>query len=360
MRLLGKDEVASITLGAAVLATGGGGDPYLGSIMAIDAIEEYGPVKLVSVDEIGDDDLFVTVAMVGAPTVIMEKLPSGEEAVIACRAIEKNLGRKITGIYPIEAGGVNSLLPIAAAARLGLPIADMDGMGRAFPELQMTTFHLHGINFSPAAVVDVHSNCNLVLAKDAVWSERFARVVCAQMGGAAVVAACPLTGAQARSASIRDILTLEQRLGEAVTASRGDGQKVISGIREILGARMLFHGKVLEVDRRTEGAFNRGLARAEGLSSYKGKSFEVQFQNEYLVARVDGEVCCVTPDLITLLDDETGMPVLTERLRYGARIRAIGIPAHRHWRSPKGLEVAGPRYFRYEVDFTPVEELVTE
>ena len=42
---------------------------------------------------------------------------------------------------PIEAGGVNSLLPLALAARLGLPVIDADGMGRAFPELQMVTFH---------------------------------------------------------------------------------------------------------------------------------------------------------------------------------------------------------------------------
>ena len=40
---------------------------------------------------------------------------------------------------PMEAGGVNSMLPIAAAARLNLPMVDCDGMGRAFPELQMVT-----------------------------------------------------------------------------------------------------------------------------------------------------------------------------------------------------------------------------
>ena len=36
---------------------------------------------------------------------------------------------------PLEMGGINSLVPIMAAARLGLPLADADGMGRAFPEL---------------------------------------------------------------------------------------------------------------------------------------------------------------------------------------------------------------------------------
>ena len=47
---------------------------------------------------------------------------------------------------PMEAGGVNSMLPIAAAARLGLPMVDCDGMGRAFPELQMVTFTIGGVS----------------------------------------------------------------------------------------------------------------------------------------------------------------------------------------------------------------------
>lgn len=50
---------------------------------------------------------------------------------------------------PIEAGGVNSMLPIAAAARLGLPLVDCDGMGRAFPELQMVTFTIGGLKRRP-------------------------------------------------------------------------------------------------------------------------------------------------------------------------------------------------------------------
>ncbi len=54
--------------------------------------------------------------------------------------VSKFFGREIYAFMPIEAGGVNSMLPIAAAARLNMPMVDVDGMGRAFPELQMVTF----------------------------------------------------------------------------------------------------------------------------------------------------------------------------------------------------------------------------
>lgn len=80
MRLIGKEEIENISIGAALLGTGGGGDPYIGKLMAIQAVEKYGPIKLLSLDDIDDDDLIVPSAMMGAPTVMVEKIPSGKEA----------------------------------------------------------------------------------------------------------------------------------------------------------------------------------------------------------------------------------------------------------------------------------------
>ena len=38
------------------------------------------------------------------------------------------------------------MIPIVVAAKLGIPLVDCDGMGRAFPELPMVTFHLNGMS----------------------------------------------------------------------------------------------------------------------------------------------------------------------------------------------------------------------
>jgi uncharacterized protein len=66
----------------------------------------------------------------------------------------------------------------------------------------------------------------------------------------------------------------------------------------------------------------------------------------------------VTPDLIAVLDAETGLPITTEGIRYGARCVVIGIPCNPKWRTAKGIETVGPKYFGYDVDYVPVEELV--
>jgi len=55
------------------------------------------------------------------------------------------------------------------------------------------------------------------------------------------------------------------------------------------------------------------------------------------------------------LDSESGRPITTERLRYGLRVLVIGIPCNEKWRTPKGLETVGPRYFGYNIDYVPIE-----
>jgi hypothetical protein len=125
-----------VARGAAILGTGGGGDPYIGRLLAHSAVHEHGLVPLVALDEL-DDAVVLPVAMMGAPTVMVEKLPSAEQVGLAARTLVTYLGRELTHIACAEAGGVNSLIPVVAAAQLGLPLLDADGMGRAFPEIQM-------------------------------------------------------------------------------------------------------------------------------------------------------------------------------------------------------------------------------
>lgn len=55
---------------------------------------------------------------------------------------------------PIEVGGMNTLIPLAIANELGLPVIDADSMRRAFPQIEMTVFTLHGIPAAPLVVAD--------------------------------------------------------------------------------------------------------------------------------------------------------------------------------------------------------------
>jgi hypothetical protein len=57
--------------------------------------------------------------------------------------------------------------------------------------------------------------------------------------------------------------------------------------------------------------------------------------------------------MITLLEAETGTPVTADAMRYGIRVVAFAYPCSDQWRSTKGLELVGPRFFGYDVDYRP-------
>src|SRR3954451_3841033 len=85
MRTIGSDDLADLARGAALLGTGGGGDPHVGRLLAEAALREHGPVTLVDVDEVPEDAVVLPVAMMGAPTVMVGKRPSADRWPPPCR-----------------------------------------------------------------------------------------------------------------------------------------------------------------------------------------------------------------------------------------------------------------------------------
>lgn len=353
MRKIGKNEIEKMAIGAAILGTGGGGDPFVGKLIALQAIEKYGPVTLIDANELDANDLVVPSAMMGAPTVMVEKIPSGEESLNAFKTLEEYIGKNITATIPIEAGGVNSMLPFALAAKLNIPVVDGDGMGRAFPELQMVTYFLDNINASPVALADEKDNSLILNAVDGLWTEKIARNVTMTMGGSVLNALYPMSGKQAKDSSVIGSLTFEENLGDIILNSKNP----IDDLLKYTNGYILFEGKVKDVIRSTDGKFVSGKAAFEGLNQYSDSECVLEFQNENLISYINGEPNCMTPDLITVLDLETGNPITTESLSFGMRVAILGMPCDPKWRTEKGIETVGPRYFGYDLEYQTIESL---
>ena len=352
-RRLDPDSLRALARGCAVLGAGGGGDPYLGLLQALQATEDFGPVALVDIDELPGESLIMPCGGIGAPTVSIEKIENGDEGGRLREHLEFVTGRRVTALMAAEIGGSNGLLPVAWAARMGLPLVDADGMGRAFPEVPQVTMHLAGISPSPAVMTDERGNLVVFQAISGHWMERLERAAAVEFGGAASSTEFSLTAAQARTATVRDSVSLAIRIGESVT--HAEGSPVAALIAEI-GAFRLLSGKVTDVERHTTSGFVRGSVVVEGLGDDAGRLLRLELQNENLVALERGRVLASVPDLISVLDSETADAIVTERIAYGQRVTVIAFPCHPVWRSARGIEVAGPRAFGYEFDYLPVEE----
>jgi uncharacterized protein len=292
--------------------------------------------------------------MIGAPTVHIEKIENGSEGGRLRDRLEQITGRKVAAMMSAEIGGSNGLQPISWAARIGLPVVDADGMGRAFPEVPQVSMHIAGISPSPCVMTDERGNMSVFSTISGQWMERLARAAAVEFGGAASSTEYTLTVAQAREATVRGSVSLAMRIGRAV--AEADGEPVAAVI-EATGAFRLVTGKIADVERRTTKGFVRGSIVVEGLGGDTGRLIRLELQNENLVALEQGRVTASVPDLITVLDTETADAIATERVRYGQRVTVIAFGCHPIWRTERGLAAAGPRAFGYDFDYVPVEEL---
>ncbi|WP_374622266.1 DUF917 domain-containing protein [Devosia sp.] len=358
VRDLNEADLHCLEIGAAILGTGGGGNPYLSKLRALEAMREGHKLRVISLDELADDARIVPLGGIGAPVVGVERIKQGREGFRALRALEQHMGFTADAIACEEIGGANSMEPLIVAAQAGIPVIDGDGMGRAFPEMQMTTYSIYGHKSTPSSMSDPHGN--VVIFQNAIselWHERMARATMISQGGSSTLALAPMSGAFARKFAIPDSYSRAIALGEAVISARHRREDPIATICEREGGRLMFAGKIVDVQRAIAGGFVRGEIDIEGHDGFAGQRGNIHLQNEYLIFRRDGVIEVIVPDLIVVLNADDGLALSTDMLRYGQRICVLALPAHELLRTPQALEVIGPKGFGFpELPFKAPEQ----
>ena len=351
---IAEADLLPISIGAGILGTGGGGNPYLGYLRVREALRAGYTVSVIEPEEIKDDDLIVVVGGMGSPVVSYEKIAQGEEETSAARTLEEYLGRRFDAIAPFEIGGGNSMAPMIVSARMRIPLVDGDGMGRAFPELQMITYLIYGGSPQPSALADERGN-RVVLSGvvDNTWLERIARATTIEMGGHAGLATAVMDGAFCKQSIIRHTLRLARSIGAGVVAARETKSDPSAAITQVAGGHRYLRGKVTDVHRRMAKGFARGHMVLEGVAEDGGRSIRIDFQNENLVIWEEGEPQVTVPDLISLVTTENGEPITTELIRYGFRADVLVLPCPELLKTERALEVVGPRAFGIDLDYEP-------
>jgi DUF917 family protein len=322
---LDAPQLSTLARGCALLGSGGGGDPAVALTSATCAVRTHGPVEVVAVQELPDEVLVMPCGQVGSAFVANERLWGGEEGRVLRDTVERLRGVGVGAVMPFEIGGANGLLAVLWAARVGLPLADADGMGRTFPALHQQAMHVAGVPASPVVVTDGRGNVVIVEADDDAVAGRLVSSAVAGMGGVGAAAVYTMTAGQAR--------------GAAVTGSLSRAYAVGQTPREAL--TVLIEGRVTDLERRSDGA---SATVRDG-----PRRLRLELRGEYLLAIEDGVVVAAVPDVICVLGAETGEPVAAQSLRRGWEVTVVTLPAPVVWRSGRGLALVGPSAFGYDV-----------
>ena len=151
-------------------------------------------------------------------------------------------------------------------------------------------------------------------------------------------------------------------------------------------AKILFRGKIVAVERRLFKAHSYGeIAIQQVPDSEKednnggrnafvdagitpiatGGVLKIPFKNENIYALHTAEdgaekYIASVPDLISVLDSQSGRALGVPEFRYGVMVTVLGITCSPRWtESPRGLEIGGPVAFGYpHIPYVPLGRYV--
>lgn len=353
-REIKPDELEALALGTGILGTGGGTHPYLELLNLKKLQREKRRIRVVAPDSLQDDALVAEIGFMGAPLISKERLPDPSMLSRALVSMERFAGVRFSAVMSSEIGGENGLAPMTVAALHDLPIIDADPRGRAFPEMQMSSFVIAGLPLYPTALADVRKN-DMIIAKsqNAGWTERIGRKLCVETGSVLATCRPPRTGRQIKDSAIHGSISRAIRLGASILDARREHGDPIEAIIKNESATLLFDGKVVDVERRTAGGFVRGSTKIAATDKREGSTLTIDFQNEFSLARFGDEVLAMVPDLICVLDRATGEAVGTETIRYGMRVAVLVLDAPAALKTSEALRVVGPKAFGYDMKYRP-------
>jgi len=354
-RTLVIDDIEALAIGAWILGTGGGGDPYHKLLNMRQLYRQGHAITLIDPMSLADDALVAVLSNMGAPLVGQERLADPAFAVKPLRSMERYLGRRFDAVMSLEIGGGNGVQPMLVSALTGYPVVDADTMGRAFPEAQMTSVAVAGLQCYPLALADIRDNEVIIpRAESWHWMERISRKICTEVGSIAATCKAPRTGREIKDHAVLYTTTKAIDLGGAVITARRQHRDPTQAILDACDGLRLFTGKVVDIERRATEGFLRGRAVIEGLGDDAGELFTLHFQNEFSVGYRGEEPVVMTPDLICVVDSVSGDGTGTDVIRYGQRVSVLALPAPEVFLTEAGLRNVGPRAFGFDLDFRSV------
>ncbi|SIT72914.1 DUF917 domain-containing protein [Edaphobacillus lindanitolerans] len=354
---MNRQQAEDILFGACILGAGGGGSlsEGLGLIKRL-----YGngrSVQIVDVEDVGDNWLVVSPYYVGSvapPTKeAMDKLSGisereGNPSVFATRALEEYLGCPVDGICATELGG-NTAWAMDVAAEMNLPLVDGDPAGRAVPDLAHTSFNVHGASITPFALANRYGE-HLIVQSVANHdrADQIARSFAMNSGNFSGICDHPLNGKRFKEVVIPGTLSRAKKIGGARRNATEMGKNPIEAIVEADEGWLIVSGTIMRAEWVDANGFIEGevLIRCHKTD----RIFAVNFLNENMTVECNGNLIGIIPDILSILDAATGMPILNPSCREGMEVALIRFTSPEIWTTAEGMAVFGPRYIGREIE----------
>jgi DUF917 family protein len=360
--------------GCLLMGTGGGGSVSDGMAMLTEALAAGLTLEWVDAADIPDDEITTSIFSMGSiAPVTQETLDEiakmrledkfGHMSIAeTVKELAAFMGKRVGCIVPVELGASNTPGPLVAGARLGIPVVDGDYAGRAVPDEMQGTPFIHGKMGWPAVSVDQWGNVVYIKnAANAYVFERVGKMLAIAAFGHTTMATNAYPASEMKQLIVPDTLTKCLKLGRVIRLAREKNEDPIEAAITETGGWRLFEGIVTKKAWEDRDGYMFGTVSLAGSGAYAGQTFKVWFKNENHVSWLNDKPWVCSPDLVTLAHKTSGKGTTNTLITAGDEVVAIGIKGLEIFRTEFGLnEASGPRYFGFDLDYVPIEQLMAE
>jgi DUF917 family protein len=368
MKKLSRQDLHDILLGAAIVGTGGGGSLIEGIKLVDEAFDEGFDFNLAEIDDIPDDALIGSPYMCGSIGSLSEEqqkkknaLPKIKEApeVAAIKVLENYLGKEFYGVIATELGGGNTASALNVAARMGKPIIDADPAGRSVPCLQHSTLFLNDVPIVPMGLANQFGDSMVIssIANDD-RAEVLARTTAVASFNSVGVVDHPALWKVLKNALIKNTITYCLNIGQTARLANDEGRNFAYDVADKFNGFVVFEGEITEESWEDRGGFTFGDLYIKGEGKYEGEDLRIWFQNEYIMSWKNGEVFATVPDSINIYIKDEKLPLLNPNAKVGMKVTVFVLKAFDEWRTEKAIDILGPRFFGYDMDYKKIEDLI--
>ena len=368
VRALSEQELIDMMQGSSIQATRGSDTASM--VRRVKELLAQGHTfTMISVEDVPDDWTIASGGGIGGggaweyvrERTAKQQLPTIPDVQMAAlQALSAHIGKKFDAVVRSEAAGA-MVTALAMAAKLGVPIVDACKAGRARPEGSQSIQWINDIPTTPVAYASRWGDV-VFLDKvvDGYRQEDLGRALAVASGGL-VSAATAMAGKDLERGVISGSVSEAILFGRTVREAREQGRDPIEALVKAAKGYKLFQGIVTASEDRGERGFSWSDVEIRGTKEFTGHTYKVYVKNENIVAWLDGNPDAMSPDCIANLDPKTGDTINPPTLGsyvVDQEVVLVGWPnAPQQWRTPKGIEVFGPRHFGFDFDYVPIEEL---
>jgi DUF917 family protein len=213
-------------------------------------------------------------------------------------------------------------------------------------------------------LIDYHGNVVIVSqAVDPAYADQLGRWVVTHGGGLGANNHYPMTGRQAKEAVVPGTISRARELGRQVLAARAESRDPVQAVTAALGGTLLFSGTVASLAEKEKMGFYFTVATLAGTDEWSEQAARLVIKNETMLLTVNDQVKAIFPDLVCLLEPDTGRGVMSVEVRIGTPLALVGVPCHSRLRQAVQSEVGAlafspARYGYPELTYKPIEFLV--